>query len=133
MSSLLDNKSPWYRSLKWQLVVALGGSVFLAAYLCGELVRYQESRYLHQGVERQTRMTLVMLSAAAIEAVISEDQPYLETIIGQIIQHEPDIHTISIQNESGQTLAHWQSKELLSPAELLAFSREIELEGERFG
>ena len=40
-----------------------------------------------------------MLFATSLDAVLSEDQPVLETIVAQSIELDPEIHELSIVNE----------------------------------
>ena len=100
----------WHWPLRRQIILALGGSILLIGLLSGELVRTIETEYLQQNFEQQSHKMFSILSATSIDAVVSEDQPLLETIINQIITNEPQIHSLVIENEEKEPLVQWLRK-----------------------
>ena len=123
----------WHWPLRRQIILALGGSILLIGLLSGELVRTIETEYLQQNFEQQSHKMFSILSATSIDAVVSEDQPLLETIINQIIINEPEIHSLVIENEEKEPLVQWLSKRDVSSAQLMSFSEDIIFEEESFG
>ncbi len=123
----------WHWPLRRQIILALGGSILLIGLLSGELVRTIETEYLQQNFEQQSHKMFSILSATTIDAVVSEDQPLLETIINQIITNEPQIHSLVIENEEKEPLVQWLSESDVSSAQLMSFSEEIIFEEESFG
>jgi len=123
----------WQWPLRRQLVLTLGGSLLIVGVLSGELVRTMETTYLQQSFEEQSRKMFSILSATSIDAVVSEDQPLLETIVAQTVTFEPDIYSLVIENELGEALVSWESANMSADDPLMPFSRDIVFEGESFG
>ncbi len=121
--------------LRRQLIVALGSTVLLVGFMSGELVRRLETDYLLQTFHQTSEKTFSMLSAASIDAVVSEDRPLLETIVAQSVGFDPDIRALTIENELGEPLVTWeQESERPTPADsLFRFSDNVVFEGESFG
>ncbi len=121
-------------SLRLQVMVTLACVAVIMALVSGTVLRNLETDYLVESVYERSEETFDVLTAAALEAVITEDGPLLETIIEQVVRNARDIMSIDIQNESGATLVHWTNKKNQpykgSP---LSFSKEIVFEGEHFG
>jgi signal transduction histidine kinase/CheY-like chemotaxis protein len=124
---------PLHFSLRRQIIAALLCAAVLVAFVSGLVMKDLESDYLRETVKRQSEATFHVLSAAALEAVITEDQPLLNTIIQQVVGEEGDIQSIDVKNENGRTLAHWRNKKISPSAEKLSFSKQINFEGEVFG
>ena len=123
----------WRWPLRRQLVLALGGTILLVGVLTGELVRTMESNYLKESFEQQSRKTFFILSATSIDAVVSEDQPLLETIVAQTVSFDPEIYSLSIENELSEKLVDWHNKQMNASAPLMSFSQDIVFEEESFG
>ena len=119
--------------LSRQLLVALGGTVLVFGMVSGELVREMETEYLEQTLEQQSHRTFSLLSATTLDAVVSEDRPVLETIVGQTVSYEPNILSLSILNELGEPLAEWKKDAIPDTALLREFEKDVVFEGESFG
>ncbi len=123
----------WHWPLRRQLVLTLGGSLLVVGLLSGELVRTMETTYLQQSFKEQSRKMFSILSATSIDAVVSEDQPLLETIVAQTVSFEPDIRSLVIENELGEALVSWKNTSMSVSDPLMPFSNDIVFEGESFG
>jgi signal transduction histidine kinase/ActR/RegA family two-component response regulator len=126
-------KRPLHFSLRRQIIAALVGAAIIVAFASGVVMKDLETDYLRQTINQQSQATFHVLSAAALEAVITEDQPLLNTIIQQVVGEEGDILTIDINNERGQTLAKWKNKKIRDTSDTLSFSKQVAFEGEIFG
>ncbi len=120
-------------SLRRQIIIALGCAVFVVAFASGLVVKRLETSYLRQTLHQQSEQTFHILTAASLEAVISEDEPLLQTIIHQVVGEEADLLSINIANEKDQTLAHWSNRKAPDEVEPVAFSKQIVFAGETFG
>jgi len=126
-------KRPLHFSLRRQIIAALVGAAVLVAFASGMVMKDLETDYLRKTINKQSQATFHVLSAAALEAVITEDQPLLNTIIQQVVGEEGDILSIDIKNERGQTLAKWKNRKIDNTSDTLSFSKQIAFEGEVFG
>lgn len=126
-------KRPLHFSLRRQIIAALAGAAVIVAFASGVVTKDLETDYLRQTINKQSQATFHVLSAAALEAVITEDQPLLNTIIQQVVGEEGDILSINVKNERGQTLANWKNRKIQDTSDTLNFSKQIAFEGEVFG
>ena len=124
---------PWHFSLRRQIMAALALAAIAVAFVSGLVVQKLETSYLRQKLHQQSEQTFHIITAAALEAVISEDQPLLKTIVQQVAGEEADLLSINILNENSQTLARWSNKITPSQVEPVKFSKSIVFEGETFG
>ncbi len=124
---------PWHFSLRRQITAALALAVIAVAFASGLVVQKLETNYLRQKLHQQSEQTFHIITAAALEAVISEDQPLLKTIVQQVAGEEADLMAINILNENSQTLARWANKIVPTHIEPVKFSKSIVFEGETFG
>ena len=120
-------------SLRRQIIIALAGAVFIVAFASGMVVKQLETNYLRQTLNQQSEQTFHVLSAASLEALISEDGPLLQTIINQVVGEEADLLSINISNEKGQSLARWLNRKAPEKVDPVTFSKQISYEGEVFG
>ncbi len=116
-----------------QILLLLGGSILLVGYAVGIVFEQLETDYLRQNLEEQNHRILSVLSATSIDAVISEDQARLETIITQLATLDPNILSLTMENERRETLAHWQRISDTGAMTHLAFAEDILFDGEHFG
>jgi signal transduction histidine kinase/ActR/RegA family two-component response regulator len=120
-------------SLRRQIMIALVGAAFVVAFASGLVVKRLETSYLRETLHQQSEQTFNILSAASLEAVISEDEPMLQTIIQQIVGEEAALLSINIANERDQSLARWTNRKMPEKAEPYSFSKQIKFQGETFG
>lgn len=100
----------------------------------GEMVREMETRAFKKNFSYQTQKLVAMLSAASLDAVVSEDRPVLDTIVKQLVDNDADVHSVAIKNEYGDELTGWQKHDDPVDASILMdYSHKINLEGETFG
>jgi len=87
------------------LFISLTLTFASVAYITGEYMRTVQTRTLEDSFTKHSQKTFSMLFATSLDAVLSEDQPVLETIVAQSIELDPEIHALSIVNEFNQELA----------------------------
>jgi two-component sensor histidine kinase len=104
-------------------VVALGVIVIVVKRTVGDQLR--------QSYLEQSRMTASAIAGAAIDAVITEDQPLLQSIAEQVLARDLRIRSIVIENETGVRLAAAGGEE--SAPGVLRFAERLEYGGEEFG
>ncbi len=115
------------------LFISLTLTFASVAYITGEYMRTVQTRTLEDSFQRHSQKTFSMLFATSLDAVLSEDQPVLETIVAQSIELDPEIHALSIVNEYNQVLAAWNSKREISDSLKIPFQQDVVFEGESFG
>ncbi|MCG7496394.1 response regulator [Vibrio sp. Of7-15] len=118
----------WIKYLAILSIVTVGLS-----FTAGEVVREYETRYLESKVESQLERHFSALSSIAIEDVLTEDIPRLETIVDQVVMHTPDIQYILICNEDKKHLVAWGEKPEQAPPSMAVYQNKIALENEIFG
>ncbi len=119
--------------LWWQILLASTLATLAVSFVAGEAVRRLERSYLLGDLDRQSQRVLGLISGAAIEAVIVEDRPVLDTLIEQAVSEDVDIWSLEIRGAGGELLAGWSRSSEVGAINLLSFERPIELEGEVFG
>ncbi len=115
------------------LFVSLTLTFATVAYITGEYMRTVQTRTLEDSFQRHSQKTFSMLFATSLDAVLSEDQPVLETIVAQSIELDEDIHALSVVNEFNQELAAWKSSEDIPESLQIPFEQDVIFEGESFG
>ena len=116
-----------------QITLAIGGAMLLISVVAGEYVRAMETQYWLAGLQTQSQRTFALLSAATLEAVIAEDRPMLETVVTQAVRWDPDIVSVTMENEEGMPLVHWQNPTEQPRLSLQSVSRDLAFEGEKVG
>ena len=115
------------------LFISLTLTFASVAYITGEYMRTVQTRTLEDSFTRNSHKTFSMLFATSLDAVLSEDQPVLETIVAQSIELDSEIHELSIVNEYNQVLAEWGSDDKISESLKIPFQQDVVFEGESFG
>ena len=115
------------------LFISLTLTFAAVAYVTGEYMRQVQTRTLEESFQSNSQKTFSMLFATSLDAVLSEDEPVLETIVAQSIELDGDIHELSIVNEFNQVLAEWQSAEVIPASLQIPFEQDVVYEGESFG
>ena len=126
--------------------VRLGSQVFLisvvaaSSVLAATLVVVEQTvgEQLRQSYLEQSRTTAGTIAGAAIDALITEDGPLLQTIAKQVIERDRRILAIVIENEAGIELAAAGPRSSIEGADsgaqgLLHFAERLEYGGEEFG
>jgi hypothetical protein len=107
--------------------------MLLISVVAGEYGRAFETRYLLNGLQTQSQRTFALLSAATLEAVIAADRPMLETVVTQAVRWDPDIVSVTMENEAGMPLVHWQNPTEQPRLSLQSVSRDIAFAGDKVG
>jgi len=113
-------------SLTWVAMIAV-------SILANVWFKVKETEHLKTSFHELSQRTFNVLSSSAIEAIISEDTPVLQTIISTIPTTSPEIVRIKVLNEQGVVLAQWHEASTESSADYISFSDDITFEGEKFG
>lgn len=95
------------RSFRVQIVLGLVAVGLVTILATGEVVSREGETQLLANLEQQSKGILDVMSAASLDALISEDSPLLRTIAEQTAEHNINISAIVIANEAGQTLSQW--------------------------
>jgi len=119
--------------LQTLLIISLTLTFAAVAYVTGEYMRTVQTRTLEDSFLSNSQKTFSMLFATSLDAVLSEDQPVLETIVAQSIELDSDIYGMSIVNEFKQELAAWQSNTVIPESLQIPFEKDVVFEGESFG
>jgi|GEM_PF-4515987 len=132
------------RPLRLQISLTAGLAMIIAVVAVTLLVVKLETELLVEDLTADSEKTVSFLAAATKDAIIVEDIPLLKTIVEQIHQNDPLIHSISFLNEGGEELASFS----MAPVEhekmfvahgihpktgLLTQGRDIVVAGEKFG
>jgi two-component sensor histidine kinase len=111
------------------LIALVGTTAALAATVI--VVQRTVGAQLRQSYLEQSRTTAGTIAGVAIDALITEDGPLLQTIAEQVVGRDRRIRAIVIENESGMELAAAGGE---STAEgHLQFAERLEYGGEEFG
>jgi diguanylate cyclase (GGDEF)-like protein/PAS domain S-box-containing protein len=103
------------------------------ALVAGEIMRIQLQEDYSNSLRKTSENTFLMLSAAALEPVISEDIPQLRSIVNETVRLQADIHAIRIFNEENVLLASYTRDSAKKNNKLVSFSKDITFESESFG
>ena len=129
--------SPKPDQLRWplwfQLALALALALLVVNLITTIFVRHIVSDFAFEQVEENSRSSFALLTATAIDAVITEDIPLLETVAAQSLQQTPNMVGLSIQNEQGKLLVKQSRSQTASNSKIHNYSYVIEYEGEQFG
>ncbi|RTE65295.1 EAL domain-containing protein [Amphritea opalescens] len=123
------NRQPLWIKIMLSLLVAL----MVVAISVGELMRLQLQSDYSARLRSTSEDTFLLLSAATLEPVISEDIPQLRSIVSEMVRLQPDIYAIRVMNEDGVLLASWSRAADQETMNLVSFSKEISFESEVFG
>ena len=128
-----QNHQPQHWPLSRQIIATSIAAVLIVGVAIGELVRKTEKETLFTDLQNRNMQTVALLSAASLDAVISEDRPLIESIIEQMVARAPEIVSVVYKNETGKVLASWKDEEPIEEKFVKTFSEGIELAGEAFG
>ncbi|MCP4490194.1 MAG: response regulator [Gammaproteobacteria bacterium] len=111
---------------------------FIAALLAVNLItaifnRHIISVFALDQTEESINNSFGLLSATAIDAVITEDIPLLETIAAHSLKEIPNIISLSIVNEQGTILVKQSRSEKITTSKIRDYNYDINFEGEKFG
>ncbi|MDM8546550.1 ATP-binding protein [Candidatus Venteria ishoeyi] len=120
---------PLWRQVSLLFVVVTLIVIFIASFL----VRYFVTDYLIEDIEKQTEKISFLLTAASLNAIITQDIPLLETAMEQSSQSDPAILRIKYRNQQGLLIAQWQPPHDAEDISKREFTRPIIVEKEHFG
>ena len=140
---LLKTTSPQRIKLGAQLLFGLSLLAISMALVAGIVIHRTESDYLNHLVRDEKAKLFQLIKSSTLDDVISEDVPQIHTTIRQVIEQDPELVSLSIENESGSAMFEWShQEEETNPQPLtlwgnqpsrLSLSENIELAGEIFG
>jgi len=127
----INRQSPsplWLR-----ICLALILTLIVVAYVATNLGLKERKRELESTFKEQSWRTLQVLSAGALEPVISEDIGHLETLVMDSVRLDSDLHSIAISGEFGHELFSWTRPDTLEGSEIYTYEIDIMFEAESFG
>ncbi len=140
---LLKTSPPQRIKLGAQLLFGLSLLAIAMALVAGIVIHRTESDYLNDLVRNEKAKLFELIKSSTLDDVISEDVPQIQTTIRQVIEQDPELVSLSIENESGSAMFEWtrQQEEAKSPSlalwnsapSLHSLTEEIGLAGETFG
>ncbi len=116
-----------------QLGLSLLVVLILMNLLTASMSHHVISDYQFKQFEERSRNSLSLMAASAIDSVITEDIPLLNTIAAQSLQKAPDMLSLTIENESGDILVQHQRSKKAGKGKLRSYSEKVKYEGEQFG
>jgi len=120
-------------SLVKQVLVSISLVIILLAIGANLVIRNIETSYLNQLLEAESERTTNLVAQAALEGIISEDIPHLQTIVEQVGATSPSILSISIFSYDHKELANWSREQSLHLKQFVVWRKSVVLEGEEFG
>ena len=148
-ATVMKSAVPQRFRLGVQLVFGLTLLAVIVALVAGYVIHRAERDYLSQLVREEKAKIFELIVSSTLDDVISEDLPEIETILRQVIEQDPELTLLRIENESGSRLFQWRlpleimlaSGQLPGPVlpfwvsgeHELSLSKPIELAGETFG
>jgi signal transduction histidine kinase len=140
---LLKTTSPKRINLGAQLLFGLSLLAIAMALVAGIVIHRTESDYLNDLVREEKAKLFELIKSSTLDDVISEDVPQIQTTIRQVIDQDPELVSLSIENESGSSMFEWtRQQEEAKPRPLAlwnnapsrhSLTEEIDLAGETFG
>ncbi len=124
-------------SNRWPLWLQMALSLFIVLILVNLLTamlsHHVISDFQFKQLEERSQNSLSLLAASAIDSVITEDIPLLNTIAAQSLQQAPNMVSLAIKNEAGDLLVERRRSRKTDRYKLRSHSGKIEYEGEQFG
>ncbi len=142
------NSSRHRVNLGVQLLLGLVVLAAVVSVVAGFVIHSNERAYLYPLLREEKSKIFQLITFATLDDMISEDLPQIETTMRQVIEHDPELIAVRIENETGSTLFAWRRQTPDAPipefmpsqlafweqgARTLSLSRPIELAGETFG
>jgi len=116
-----------------RICLALVLTLTVVAYVAANLGVEERKGELESTLKEQSLRTLQVLSAGALEPVISEDIGHLDSLVMDSVRLDSDLYFISIDDEFKKTLFSWRHPDTQEGAELYTYEINIVSEGETFG
>ncbi len=129
-----DNSNTKHSWPLWsQLALALIAALLAVNLVTAIFNHHIISVFALDQTEESINNSFGLLSATAIDAVITEDIPLLETIAAHSLNELPSIISLSILNEQGKPLVKQSRSETFTKNKIRDYKYDINYEGERFG
>jgi len=142
-TELLKTNAPQRINLGAQLLIGLSVLAVVMALVAGVVIHRTESDYLNDLVREEKAKLFELIKSSTLDDVISEDVPQIHTLVRQVIEQDPELVALRIENEAGSVLIDWtRQSEALAHKGLrlwnevpsrLSLSATIDLAGENFG
>lgn len=116
-----------------QLLIGLSLIAAVVAFSAGVIVRNSERQYLGSLLSTESERKFRLLVFASLDDVISEDIPRLQTTMQEVERRDTALDSVKIANEDGRILYEWRRGHPVAKPDLLSFTRDVRLAGERFG
>jgi signal transduction histidine kinase len=116
-----------------QLLLGMTLVTATVSIAAGLVARRFEQTYLSTLLAAESEKKFDLLVAASIDDIVSEDAPRLQTTLSGAIRRDASFATLRVLNTSGAVLYEWRREALSPQAGLLAFARDIRVNGELFG
>jgi PAS domain S-box-containing protein len=113
-----------------QFHLALLFVIVLIIIIIGETVRAIETEQVLADLKEQDQRSTLLLSAAMLDSVITEDEPLLESILQQATAKVTALTSITVHNERGEQLATYnkplvdESHHIVTQANSIVFEKE---------
>ena len=142
-TQLLKSASPQRLNLGVQLLFGLILLAIAMALVAGVVIHRAESDYLNDLVREEKAKLFELIKSSTLDDVISEDVPQIYTTIQQVIEQDPELVSLHIENEAGSSMFAWnRQSDTTAPRRLalwgdspsrLSLTAAIDLAGETFG
>ena len=130
---MLKNDTQKRVPLMAQLLLIMVAAALLVSFVAGEVTRqFGKKAYIGEMLNHSQRM-VSLISASALEAVISEDTPLLLSIVKATVRQEPDIQSVRFVNERGVPLASWSRSGVNESSETVTYTEDVSFENDLYG
>ena len=116
-----------------QIIVSMATVLIVVNLITSSLIKRIISDFEYREIERQSEHSFAILAATAVDAVITEDVPLLNTIVEQSLQLSPNMTGVYIKNEQGQILAQQFRENVVVNVYTKNFVYPVKFEEELFG
>jgi len=116
-----------------QMALALVAALLVVNLITVIFTRHIVSDFTLDQVEEISRSSFALLTATAIDAVITEDIPLLETIAAHSLEKTPSMISLRMENEQGKLLAQQSRPQTTADDKIRSYRYVIKFEGEQFG
>ena len=120
-------------SLRYQLFLGFCLITVLTAFASAKLVDRLETDYLLSTLYRDSQHQFETIKSSALEAIITEDQPVLRSLVDRVRATNEDVAQIVIEDERGQVLV---ASGIVAGTEddlVFTFQKDVMFSGEKFG
>ncbi|HEX9768740.1 MAG TPA: ATP-binding protein [Kiloniellales bacterium] len=142
-TDLLKVTSPQRINLGVQLLLGLSLLAIAMALVAGFVIHRAESTYLNDLVREEKAKLFELIKSSTLDDVISEDLPQINTMLRQVIEDDPELVSLYIENEAGSAMYDWKRESKGATrrqfalwdgsATRLSLTEAIDLAGENFG